>query len=116
MRKVTEQACKAFINGNHFKLGNTQVVVDYHSASKTNTMLLHGHAIAIKSDRLLYLDSCNWKTPTTKERLNGILNAFNLPYSISQVKGQWYIHGSHSENDSNYITPIEWTGSYTFQV
>lgn len=46
-------------------------------------------------------------TNTTKERLNGILSAFNL-WVIKQIKGVWYIINGENKEEFN--------GSKTFTI
>lgn len=43
MRKVTQQAVEAFMQGKRFKSGNTQVIPD----NKSTALLLHGNQIAV---------------------------------------------------------------------
>lgn len=79
MRKVTRDASQAFINGTPFKSGNTQVrVSDGHIS-----LQLHGHTIATRPHgRPLgetVLSLCGWNTPTTRERLNGLLVLLGRP-------------------------------------
>ena len=72
MRKETKKICQAFIDGREAHAART----------KTNgTMLfLHDHPIAVwdveeraKGKRILHLCCCGYPTPTTKDRLNGLL-------------------------------------------
>ncbi len=67
MRKVTERVASAFVNGVATKQGNTEVVVGADSIN----LLLHGNRIAWTSDKGLVMHACGWRTPITKERLNG---------------------------------------------
>jgi hypothetical protein len=75
MRKITEQACRAFQNGKNFKLQNTQVIND----GVTVSMYLHGHKIACRelSTNNMQICLCGYNTVTTRERLNG-LSGVNL--------------------------------------
>lgn len=91
MRKITNDAVKAFRNSENFSRGNTRVQVkNDESGKKTVSMYLHGHRIAFMHENHLILSSCGWETNTTKERLNGILSEFNLPM-IYQKDWTWYI-------------------------
>lgn len=77
MRKITKLMAKALKEGQTRKLSNTEVVL------KNNwcyAMLLHWNEIAQFDRRCwqLILRHCNRKTATTKERLNWILDVFNL--------------------------------------
>lgn len=84
MRKITEQAATAFYKGQPFKSGNTRVEV----SDKRTCLLLHGNLIATKprGEDAIYLSCCGWNTPTTRERLNGILDIYCLPFRYAQRK------------------------------
>ena len=68
MRKVTEQIKRAFEQGTSLKVGNTE--------TDGKTVWLHGNAI-IKRDPQGFVrwSLAGWNTPTTRERVNGIVNA-----------------------------------------
>jgi hypothetical protein len=53
---------------------------------------LHGNAVVMLHESgKVALDSCGYKTVTTKRRMNQFLQA-NLPgYSVSQKKHVWYV-------------------------
>lgn len=85
MRKITEQASRAFVNNYNFKLDNTLVEV-----SPTETrMYLHTHCIARKANGKVTLSHQGWTTKTTKDRLNGILCTMRKPI-IYQKAFVWY--------------------------
>ncbi len=68
MRKVTAQIKAAFEQGISLKVGNT----------KTNgkTVWLHGNAIIKRDpDGLVRWSLAGWNTSTTRDRVNGIVNA-----------------------------------------
>lgn len=72
--KVTTQTVKAFLNGDRLSMGNTQV------QQNPPELLLHGNLIAQKSkEGVIKFSFAGWQTPTTKERINGLLDALNLP-------------------------------------
>jgi len=89
MRKITTLAVTAFVNNTPFKRDNTEVIV-----TKNGTHLnLHGHTIATHakaSDKVL-INNQGYATNTTKERLNGILDAYRADSYIFQKNFQWYI-------------------------
>ena len=87
MRKITDQAQKAFWNNGYFKQDNTTVL--------KGTMALHGTMIAVWGDGLLTLNTDGYRTNTTKERLNGVLE--RLGWRISQRKGDWFVFNSQTE-------------------
>jgi hypothetical protein len=71
MRKITRQACEAFIARKNFQSGNTST--DGHS------LYLHGNRIASRlngSDVFLISDA-GWRTNTTRERLNGLIDCLS---------------------------------------
>lgn len=86
MRKITSAAVHAFNNQQNFKLGNTTVTHD----NGVTKLLLHNHIIAESDGNYLSIDSCGWKSATTKERLNGLPNI-----NIRQVAGEWMLNGTY---------------------
>jgi len=84
MRKITEDAIRAFRNREKFKRGNSEVVV----TGKSSYLLLHGHVIATLDADGLFITSAGWATTTTKERLNGLPNVH-----IVQKNFQWFLNG-----------------------
>ena len=96
MRKVTELTVKAFLNGEKKTVGNT--------VSTGTELILHGNVIARKdaiNPDLIYISSAGWQTPTTKERLNGLLSMLNEGY-IYQKNFEWFW------NDGKPFHPTEW--------
>ena len=88
MRKITEETVKAFKWKKAKKLWNTEVcwwlsTWDYY---------LHNNLIAMYNPfrKWLWISDAGWKTNTTKERLNWILQAFRI-WHIFQHKGKWYL-------------------------
>lgn len=92
-RKITEEAVSAFLSGETFGKGNTQV---RHDGSRW-LLVLHGNPIArYGADGRVEVCDGGWQTHTTKERLNGIPGV-----SVHQSNSQWYLNG------------IEWDGEWT---
>jgi hypothetical protein len=89
MRKITESAVKAFKNGTKFNSGNTSVRLENHEGHDVVSMYLHGHKIAERTNKDVCVAHCGWATPTTKERINGVLRAYGLP-TVYQKKGSWF--------------------------
>ena len=99
MRKITALASHALLHGDSFKRDNTRVT---HAGNKAQ-LYLHGHKVAEHSlSGTLELNDCGWRTPTTKERLNGVLDAFNTGLYIYQKQHVWYIHNQETD------TTTEW--------
>ena len=89
MRKVTKEAVEAFIMGRNFTKSNT-TVQGFFGLFATEFRLF-GNMIALYSRKKnkLYVTTAGYPTVTTKERLNGILDAFGLP-RIYQKDFEWY--------------------------
>ena len=89
MRKITTNATEAFISGENFKSGNTEVITDSFNSSR---LYLHGNVIAIlhrgPDFEELCIDLCGWNTPTTRDRLNGIPGV-----SINTKNGTCFLNG-----------------------
>lgn len=98
MRKITENAVNAFILRKSLSSGNTTVHVKNNSVS----CFLHGNKIATLTRNRLSVSSCGWETPTTKERLNGILKAFNLPHIIQKDFTGYFSDGKLFKNNTTF--------------
>lgn len=88
MRNITECAAYAFAHAERFKRDNTIVI----HGSVTVEMHLHGHVIATRRKDvpdIFVISMCGWATPTTRERLNGIMPD---GLGIFQHKGKQYWH------------------------
>jgi hypothetical protein len=90
MKKITEDAIRAFRNGDDFKQGNTEVYTwaDSTLNMKGSVLLLHGHTIATLDADGLFITLAGWASKTTKERLNGLPNVH-----IVQKKTEWFLNG-----------------------
>jgi hypothetical protein len=86
MRKITQEAVSAFLGDKNYRKGNTDVV----AFSKETIIYLHGSAIASKTAEGVRISNAGRPTNTTKERLNGILDALGVP-GIYQKQGVWYM-------------------------
>ena len=93
MRKITEQALKAFVNGTNFKSGNTRI----EAIGNEVFMYLHDNLIASRTNRkpIVRVCSAGWQTVTTKERLNAIIEHYLSPADkIYQKNFVWYWKGN----------------------
>ena len=90
MRKVTEQVIKAFLDSEYNACGNT--------STDGQSLWLHGHKIARKTDEGIEINNCGYQTNVTKERLNGILDLSGKGIHIFQKNFKWKFekieHGS----------------------
>lgn len=92
MRKISHNATMAFVHNNNYKCDNTEVVAHYRE--HMTTMYLHGNTIAVKTGERVTVTLAGYGTPTTRERVNGLLTVlaqeFNWPHScgFTQCKGE----------------------------
>lgn len=100
MRKITQNAVRAFYNKEDFKSGNTQVRYNLNMMSAVSTMVmyLHGHAIAKLTRGELWIRHAGYRTNTTKERLNGLEGVY-----IQQVNYVWYLNGREWHNGYDWL-------------
>ena len=94
MRKITQDAARAFKQGKKFSRDNTRVEVkkDLRFADANVTQLyLHGHCIAEQTVNSRHISLCGWPTMTTRERLNGLLDTLNIQKYLYQEKHEQYI-------------------------
>jgi len=98
MRKITQNAVNAFLQGSRFNDNNTSVEV----LPNVTILSLHGNKIAYlynDPERTLSITNCGWFTNTTKDRLNAIPNV-----SIQQKKGVWYLNGKEWDGELIDVT------------
>ncbi|MAJ24658.1 MAG: hypothetical protein CMP36_04020 [Rickettsiales bacterium] len=102
MRKVTQQIKKAFENRQAKTVGNTH--------TDGNTVWLHGNAI-VKRDASGFViwSLAGWNTPTTRERVNGIVNA-----GVHQVNFEPVLNGHKIHPSDWFAVPNQNTESLVF--
>jgi hypothetical protein len=108
MRKVTQSVVSAFLRGEKAAAGNTATI--------GTALYLHGNLIAWKESEpdgsvRLTLSDAGWRTATTKDRLNGILQLAGIPARIYQEQGEWYM----SRLDGG-APPVDWDGRWSFYL
>jgi hypothetical protein len=86
LRKITRDAATAFVQGKRFKRDNTEV--------RDGFMMLHNNAIAWLAPRSQkpLLSMCGWGTPTTRERINGLLEVLGIPARLHQQGHEQYVY------------------------
>tara|TARA_R110000824_G_scaffold362747_1_gene550723 strand:- start:14 stop:643 length:630 start_codon:yes stop_codon:yes gene_type:complete len=105
MRKITKESSEAFVNFEQFKKDNTEVSsyevydseeIDPSIQERTSAFYLHGNRIAFlfrrevreayetKEEFSINIDLCGYHTRTTRERINGILDALGYDFRIAQ--------------------------------
>ena len=103
MKKVTELSVRNFYANEKFKMSNTQVVYQNGKC----IFQIFGNTIAIRDFNGIWITNCGYRTATTKERLNGIIERFGL--RISQKSGSWLINGADFDEqleDGIYVNEI----------
>ena len=107
MKKITKDACMAFINGVPYNNSNTKVVLFNDFA----LMTLFNNYIAKRGTtdnaNAVVLSDGGWETATTKERLNGLLQLLDSPFFIMQRKYVWYV--------TDGKTKVPWKSGYTVE-
>jgi len=89
MRKITQEACRAFENAQNYKKSNTEVVRINEVCAE---MYLHGNLIAYSDKSGIFISNGGWSSNTTKERLNGLTGVH-----IHQKDFVWYLN-NHAWN------------------
>ena len=95
MRKITEQAARAFQMEVPFKKANTEVVV----SGPVIELRLHGNMIARRTvgDGWNYtteITTAGWDTVTTRERLNGLRGV-----DVHRSRGSLFLNGSEWDGE-----------------
>ena len=91
MRQIEKQMNFALSNKGNWSKSNTQV--EYNESTNCSTVKLHGNSIATFDHNLkaVKLSSCGWDTPTTKSRLNAILQEVKPGCGIFQKQFNWFV-------------------------
>jgi hypothetical protein len=105
MNKVTKRAATALRECKEYRNGNTRVKRVEYDGEVTYDFLLHGHLIAryFPTDRELAIMDAGWRTRTTKERLNGILDVFGVNARISQVNFEWKLNDKDWNGNDSFL-------------
>ena len=114
MRQITKQISKSFRKGFSKKISNTE--------TDGVSVWLHGNRIAWRNqDNTISITLAGWGTPTTRERLNGILEAHGITYWVAQDRGQQVIRSSQGrrvipDNDTviTFYYNDDWHDGYKF--
>lgn len=72
MKKITRKMAEASVEGHCLRMSNTETC--------EHTLYLFGNKIAYIIAGTLYLTFAGWPTPTTRERLNGLLEVISNKY------------------------------------
>jgi hypothetical protein len=90
MRNIDKNSAVALYESKGFRGGNTVVTKE--------GVWLHGNQIVrimpegnLKDSTLVQFTLCGWDTPTTRARINGVLEIFEGKMSLKKIKGQTYL-------------------------
>ena len=99
MRKITKESAKAFVNFEPYKKDNTKVLIFKIDGKSIgfkdggfSRLYLHGNQIAEIFDNgtnetlfgVVKIDLCGYHTRTTRERINGVLDALGYGFRVAQ--------------------------------
>ena len=101
MRKIERQMNFAISNKGDWSLSNTRV--EFNESTNCSHVFLHGHMIAAYDHNLkaIKISSCGWETPTTKSRLNAILQEVKYGCSVFQKNFDWFV--SYRDEVKNFF-------------
>ena len=91
MRQIEKQMNFAISNKGKWSKSNT--MVEFNDLTNCSNVFLHGNRIATFDHNLkaIKLSSCGWQTPTTKSRLNAILQEVKPGCGIFQKQFEWFV-------------------------
>lgn len=87
MRKITSQIARAFSERKTLRVANT--------FTTEGRLYLHGNLIAETREDGIWFTLAGWNTPTTRERLGGVLPG----YGVYVRKGQAFYNDKPISND-----------------
>ena len=132
MRKITKESSEAFVNFKPYKKDNTEVSFGWtpkrndetnytFKEKETACLFLHGNNIAeitrlsdSKETISINLDLCGYHTRITRERINGVLDAWGYDFRIAQRnheqvlvrrRRRWRFK-PNGENSESYVQDI----------
>lgn len=107
MRKVTKTTATAMLNGNSKTVSNTTVFV---RSDGVREMFLHGNKIAEHDPHLAVLRTslAGWGTPTTRERLNGLLQTYDVRGGYYQRNHEQRVDGNPDVPEGDIENTLEW--------
>ena len=101
MRNIDKKCAIALYESSNFKGGNTVVTSGWQNhkyATSNHGMYLNGNQIVrittegnLKDSTLVQFNLCGRDTPTTRARINGVLEIFEGKMSLKKIKGQTYL-------------------------
>lgn len=105
--RIPNRLCNCEATTLHLKGAYRDITIQY---GNTRVFYYHQHAIVVKIGDTITLDSCGYRTPSTKERINHYLS---YPYMLYQKKHVWYLRNNDKTKDDE---PIEFHDGITLKV
>ena len=106
MRNIDKNCAVALYESKDFKGGNTVVT--------SEGVWLHGNQIVrimpegnLKDSTLVQFTLCGWDTPTTRARINAVLDVFEGKMSLRKIKGQTHLV-DYMDNTQMPIASNQW--------
>tara|TARA_B100000927_G_scaffold229641_1_gene189516 strand:+ start:111 stop:449 length:339 start_codon:yes stop_codon:yes gene_type:complete len=102
MRLIEKEMNIAIKGGTDFFKSNTSVETYTTEAGKKESCVkLHGNHIATVGETFVTIYDGGWQTPTTKSRLNAIINEFCNAYTdgVFQKNYEWFINTANGTVD-----------------
>jgi len=78
------------------RLLSGRATIEYYRPNGDYAVLYHHTEVIVakKGGRRFILDSGGWRTPTTKDRINTVLNKYRTGFSVYQQNSLWYVYSS----------------------
>ena len=94
MRKIEAGMIAAVLTGGSMKGGNTEVVTrTREDGQRVTSVYLFDSLIAKKDAAGWQFNLRGWNTPTTRSRVNALLQGLEVPGRVYSVKGQAHFNG-----------------------
>lgn len=94
MRKIEAKMVAAVLTGDRMKDGGTEVVTrTREDGQRVTSVYLHDNLIAQNGVTGWGINLRGWNTPTTRSRINALLQGLEVPGRVYSVKGQAHFNG-----------------------
>ena len=94
MRKIEAKMVAAVLTGGNMKGGNTEVVTrTREDGQRVTSVYLHGNLIAQNGVTGWGFSLRGWNTPTTRSRVNALLQGLEVPGRVCTIGGQAHFDG-----------------------
>ena len=109
MRKIAQDAARAFCNNRKFSRSNTQGRISTTIGDQPMTeLILHGHIIARRRNGQLFVTLAGWPTVTTKSRLNALMAECHRSIRFFQRDYEQYLGNVIGDQWTKQIDSRSW--------